>query len=97
MGRLPPLPLFGKLLRMTHCFGLRGLKIRGGTFNDSLCLSGEGEGVHKYEIFLFNFWMFQVKLIILRGTFFTLTKIIIFLESPDPPLFGKFHKNFNFF
>ena len=46
---------------------------------------GKVKGGHKYEIFLFNFWMFQVKLIILRGTFFTLTKIIIFMEWLDPP------------
>ena len=60
---------------------------------------GKVKGGHKYEIFLFNFWMFQVKLIILRGTFFTLTKIIIFMEWPDPrpPLFGKFHKNYYYF
>ena len=42
---------------------------------------GKVKGGHKYEIFLFNFWMFQVKLIILRGTFFTLTKIMIFMEN----------------
>ena len=58
---------------------------------------GKVKGVHKYETFLFNFWMFHVKLIILRGTFFSLTKIIIFMEWPDPPPFGKFHKNYNFF
>ena len=58
------------------------------------CCFGQGKVKrgHKYEIFLFNFWMFEVKLIILRGTFFTLTKIIIFMEWPDPPpLFRKFH------
>ena len=36
MARPPPLPLFGKLLRMTRCFDLRGLRIRGVTFNDLL-------------------------------------------------------------
>ena len=39
-----PPPYFGKLLRMTHCFDLWHLKIRGVTFNYSLFWSGEGEG-----------------------------------------------------
>ena len=42
-GRTPP-PYFGKLLRMTRCFDLWHLKIRGVTFNYSLFWSGEGEG-----------------------------------------------------
>ena len=40
----PPPPYFGKLLRMTRCFDLWRLKIRGVTFNDSLLWSGEVEG-----------------------------------------------------
>ena len=39
-----PPPYFGKLLRMTRCFDLQGLKIRGVTFDDSLFWRGEGEG-----------------------------------------------------
>ena len=91
----PPPPLyFGKLSRMTHCFDLWRLKIRGVTFNDSLFWSGVGEGGgggDEYEIFSLNFFTFQVKLIILGGTFFTLTKIIIFMEwlDPRPPPFWK--------
>ena len=81
----PPHPLFLKLVRMTRCFDLWRLKIRGVTFNDSCFGLGKVKGSHIYEIFLFIFWMFQVKLIILRGNFFTLTKIIIFMEWPDPP------------
>ena len=40
----PPPPYFGKLLRMTCCFDLWHLKVRGVTFNDSLFWSGKGEG-----------------------------------------------------
>ena len=40
----PPLPLFGKLLRMTHCFDLRGLRIWGVTFNDLLFWLGRRGG-----------------------------------------------------
>ena len=43
-----PSPCFGKLLRMTCCFDLWHLKIRGVTFNYSLFRSGEGEGGVKY-------------------------------------------------
>ena len=51
-GPPPPPPYFGKLLRMTRCFDLWHLKIRGVTFNYSLFWSGEGEGGVKYG----HFW-----------------------------------------
>ena len=41
----PPPPPFWKVIRMTRCFGLWHLKIRGVTFNDSLFWLREGEGL----------------------------------------------------
>ena len=85
----PPAPLFGKLLRMTCCFDLWRLKIRGVTLNYSYFWSGEVEGGHTYETFLFYFWMFQVKLIILRGTFYPYKNNDFYgMDGPLTPPFG---------
>ena len=97
LGKVSKINLEFSKLRMTHCFDLWRLKIRGVTFNGSSFWSMEVErGGHKYETFLFKFWMVEGKLIILRGPFFTLPKLIIYMEWPPPTPIGKFHKN-NFF
>ena len=57
-GRTHPLPLCGKLLRMTRFLGLWWLKIRGMTFNDLMFLCGDLDDGSKYDFLKFIFWMF---------------------------------------
>ena len=76
-GQTPP--LFWKFIKNDAVFWPSASQIMGVTFHESLFWCGEGVGGHKYEIVVIQF------LIILRGTLFTLTKIIIVMEWPNPP------------
>ena len=95
-----PPPYSGKLLRITHCFDLWHIQIRGVSFNDSLFWSGEGEGggSHRYEIFFIQFLDVLGYTDHFKRHFFYLYKNNNFygMVEPPPP-FGKFHENYYFF